>query len=721
MAESVVYLKVDSQDYENKIKRASEGLQHYAEVCKKAGGTLEYVDEEAMAFARDLGKMDTVATNAKARMREYTDAITTATAMYRKMSDAEKQGDFGKALSASIAELKIKAADLKDVMADTNMEIKNLASDTNFTEGISLMTRTIGASAAAITAWTGESKEMEAVIKDLAKIGTTVAAIDQLTKAFQKQNLVLLKNPYVLAAAGVAALAVAMGTLIKKSQELSAMEKDLQDVQKKGREDSAKEVTRIQSLNTILHDNTRSLDERKAALAEIQALVPEYHGALTTEGTLINDNTDALSSYIANLQRAATAQAAFDRMVELQKQKLQQQLDLQEKQRNLASAQARNQSAQGQVVYAGTEMTQVYTQQGVNQAESAVRQAEADIRATEVEIQALQNLISVSTLATSTGRVVKPYGRGSAKGGTKTSKSADVLPVYGSLGDWEAQAAAVQQYMKGATSTEEYKELEADLEFILEKIKEIKGETEVVFAPGSLNDLNQQLREAQDILANLAPDTEEWAAALQDVADKTTAVTSLQAKMGVVPSAKSQTKDANEMRGAFSAAASAVSTVGAALQTIDDPAAKIAGIVATAIANIALGFAQATASPATTVAGVFGWIAAATTGLATMVSTITAIKSVTAGSYASGGIIPGNSYSGDNLTANVNSGELILNRAQQSNIASQLEGAGQQGGGASTPYVSGENIVLGVNNYFGRSGQGEIVTTSMLRRAGINI
>jgi len=40
--------------------------------------------------------------------------------------------------------------------------------------------------------------------------------------------------------------------------------------------------------------------------------------------------------------------------------------------------------------------------------------------------------------------------------------------------------------------------------------------------------------------------------------------------------------------------------------------------------------------------------------------------------FADGGIVPGNSYSGDRVTALVNSGELILNRSQQDNIAEQL-------------------------------------------------
>ena len=42
------------------------------------------------------------------------------------------------------------------------------------------------------------------------------------------------------------------------------------------------------------------------------------------------------------------------------------------------------------------------------------------------------------------------------------------------------------------------------------------------------------------------------------------------------------------------------------------------------------------------------------------------------GNYANGGIVGGNSYSGDRLTANVNSGELILNMAQQENLANAL-------------------------------------------------
>ena len=41
--------------------------------------------------------------------------------------------------------------------------------------------------------------------------------------------------------------------------------------------------------------------------------------------------------------------------------------------------------------------------------------------------------------------------------------------------------------------------------------------------------------------------------------------------------------------------------------------------------------------------------------------------------FESGGIVPGASYTGDKMLARVNSGELILNRAQQNNLAGALQ------------------------------------------------
>ena len=78
--------------------------------------------------------------------------------------------------------------------------------------------------------------------------------------------------------------------------------------------------------------------------------------------------------------------------------------------------------------------------------------------------------------------------------------------------------------------------------------------------------------------------------------------------------------------------------------------------------------------------------------------------------HAADGFVSGNSYSADLVPAMVNSGELILNRAQQGIIASELEGGGMQNLHLDT-VIGAEEIRLVLNNNGRRTGRGEYVTT----------
>lgn len=169
-------------------------------------------------------------------------------------------------------------------------------------------------------------------------------------------------------------------------------------------------------------------------------------------------------------------------------------------------------------------------------------------------------------------------------------------------------------------------------------------------------------------------------------------------------------KEGKDMEKSWSAAARAIGSVGSALQAIEDPTAKVAGLVAQAVAQIAATFAASLKGTFTP----WDWIAGAAAGTATMISTIAAIKSATKGGFAEGGIVPGNSFSGDNLRISdygVNSGELILNRVQQDTLASALEQSDENAIGG-TPYVLGETIYIGLTNYLRRTGRGELITAN---------
>jgi hypothetical protein len=188
----------------------------------------------------------------------------------------------------------------------------------------------------------------------------------------------------------------------------------------------------------------------------------------------------------------------------------------------------------------------------------------------------------------------------------------------------------------------------------------------------------------------------------------------------IVNAAQQQEKEAQKMAKNWQAAGSAIQAVGAAMNQIEDPAAKVLGTIAQAVATMALSYSQAAASPAVTGTG-WGWIAFAATGVATMLSSIAAIKQATAG-FSNGGVIPGNSMSGDNLRGitpdgtvyGLNSQEIILNRARQGNLASQLEGGGMENLQLDT-VISGESIQLVLNNRGRRTGRGEYVQSKRMR------
>jgi hypothetical protein len=126
-------------------------------------------------------------------------------------------------------------------------------------------------------------------------------------------------------------------------------------------------------------------------------------------------------------------------------------------------------------------------------------------------------------------------------------------------------------------------------------------------------------------------------------------------------------------------AGSAISYAGSTLQAIGrDSAAAKAGLVLSAIGQIILGFATATAKD--TKLGVFGWIAAITAGTAVMISTINQLQS-----FSQGGIVSGGSTHGDQMLARVNSREMILNGTQQKRLFDMIDRGG---------YRSGSPVVL---------------------------
>lgn len=128
MADSIVRLRVDTKDYDANIKTARQGLLQMEQACRKVGGTFEYVEKAELEYVRALGQMETKSQSVKGKIGELTAAYTDLRAEYNRMTDAEKSSEFGKALNASLEQMKGRIADNRQEFQNISGEIGNTSS-----------------------------------------------------------------------------------------------------------------------------------------------------------------------------------------------------------------------------------------------------------------------------------------------------------------------------------------------------------------------------------------------------------------------------------------------------------------------------------------------------------------------------------------------------------------------------------------------------------------
>lgn len=141
----------------------------------------------------------------------------------------------------------------------------------------------------------------------------------------------------------------------------------------------------------------------------------------------------------------------------------------------------------------------------------------------------------------------------------------------------------------------------------------------------------------------------------------------------------------------FATAGEACGMLGGALQQLGaDSAAAKAGMVMAAIGQLVLSFAQAMTSASQ---NWITWLAFGVSGTAQLISIIGTLSQ-----FATGGIVGGNQKSGDNVLVRVNSGEMILNAAQQARLFALANGAAVYGASSQIQgdFVKG-TILSGIN------------------------
>ena len=123
MADSIVRLRVESQEFEQKLKRASQELLAMADNARRTGATFAIADKEELAFVASLGQLQTSARSAKGTIAEMTKAFQDLSVHYRSLTAEEKAAPYGKELKKSLEELRQRINDGKASLNEINSSI----------------------------------------------------------------------------------------------------------------------------------------------------------------------------------------------------------------------------------------------------------------------------------------------------------------------------------------------------------------------------------------------------------------------------------------------------------------------------------------------------------------------------------------------------------------------------------------------------------------------
>ena len=719
MADAIVRLRVESSEYDQKLSRATQQLQHMEKEVRRTGATFAYADKEELEFIKSLGQMDTQATSAKGRMAELTKTFTELSIQYKNLTDEEKNSPFGQAMADSIGQIKGRIGDLGGQLNEVGAELKTTGGfiDT-LADGLGqlgpvgqmagkLLKGAFGPVGIAIAAVVGIIQQLVSAFKRnedamasaeraaapfkamwqgiqriFDKLVPLIAdAIEGISNGIQKMFGKLtdwmgkLSNTSLGKKLGLDTVYEQMkkvqgvaGELTASNKKIADSERELHNLRRTSAEATARDEQKIAKLRAEAYDRdkysaaerVKKLEEaadleerimqRDVALKQKELDVIKLKNSLTQSGT---EDLDAQSAAQVALTNATTAYYNKQRQLQRQLQA------------------AKNEDAKDQAAASGGEVT-APQQKPVKDAVAMWKEYEekiADVKARLAEFKAMVTDTSLTDAQ-------REWAEGMAE---SYQEQLDKM-----TGATEEAANNISKSLKN---------IPTEFELIQKSLDKMSTGVGAISTLG--NSLDQLKSIGDDLAAAFSGEMDAWDALM----------TVFNSGIGIMETVIGVMEAINTLQ-----ELSSTLSKKKVLEQGTETAAVVAGKMTESQANIqeagtsmlsaGANAAQSSSAAGKAVAGIpiVGPILAVAAIAAVLGATIAAMsKAKSAGHFAEGGIIPGNNYN-DGLVANVSSGELILNRAQQNSIAGQLQNNNPLGNLQLTSKVRGSDLLIVLDN-----------------------
>lgn len=693
MADVITRFRLETTQFDSKLRDSAKALQNIAHQAQLGGKDFNDFSQKAIETARALGTVQSGANNTKDKLRDLVGSYNDAAKAYNSLSETAKQGEFGKAMAASLQKLQQDIKDTKEELYSLG-EVASGKGGGLFGEGgLTGMLQVAGGNLI--------SKGIEKIVGGLTDAWTKsielARAGEGVRIAFERLNQPGLLDKLKEATHGT----VSEVELMKQAIKFENFKLPLEDLatylafaQQKAKDTGESVDYMVNSITTGLGRQSKQiLDNLGISAAELTKRMNEGADMTKAVADIIREEMAKAGDYVETAADKA-AQAAAKATDELEKFG-----------RSAAPiaeewGQVWNALSIGAMDFANTLLgpvaKSIRSLQNIwnNGWEDNLTNSPYNIEGKTPKKTGYQGMGSLQRVQAPGGYVeVTDKNTGAVIGG----QHFDNLSDTNSINAW--RKGLVKTPKTGGSGKKNLPEY-SDFSKLLFKngSQDLQAEAPFTSVFSMLKDKSEF--DPENILGSKSA----WESYKDTITETVGSVgesfnnltTFTKDFKPFVDEQKKMTEAAKQNQMAMGLAGQAVNAFSSALSSMEDPGAKAAGMVMQALGSIALGFAIAS-SQANTAGTGWGWLAWVAAGLGAMATAISTVHSLTG--FAEGGIVGGNQYSGDNIYgggAMVNSGELVLNKAQQGNLASQLQGNGMQNMNIAGR-IKGTDIILSID------------------------
>lgn len=314
------------KDFANTLKKdANTALLQFLAAMRSKGGFAELApmfEEMKMDGSRATGVLTVLADkldDVKTAQQLANDAYEEGTSVINEFNTQNEsvQAQLDKAgkkfldLSISLGEKLYPAARL--CLSTASITVRILSEVVDFV--IKYRTTILALTAAIIALTVAESAHV-IKLKAIAFWNNVVIA------GSKKLWAVLIAHPYMAVAAAVTALVAVLIDLNRQSDTAAKISKELNDIREEAQKEIVEEKTKLENLRKAAMDETRSLNERYAAISELNRIVPNYNATIDKTTGKYRENKQALDQYIASLAHLYEVQGAKKRIQKLSEDKV---------------------------------------------------------------------------------------------------------------------------------------------------------------------------------------------------------------------------------------------------------------------------------------------------------------------------------------------------------------------------------------------------------------